>query len=108
MTIRHSGGDLNLTMTMAYPWGYPYTFELGEEAKLTQVATMQHDSTGISHRIKDDTWAGSAAAIRAGEFLLACLCVVGLGFEGNVGVGIFKRDRVCIRRIRFAEAIWEA
>ena len=51
-----------------YPWNYPYTFELGSEGRLTQVAGMQHDDSGMTHRIKDETWAGSAESIRAGTY----------------------------------------
>jgi hypothetical protein len=109
MTIRHTGGDLNLTMTMSYPWGYPYTFELGSEARLTQVATMQHDSSGMSHRIQDETWAESAEVIRAGAYKFACLRQLRersfqrpqVHFEFNM-----CNDCDYMDRVRFAQATW--
>ena len=71
MTIKHTGKEaFNLTMTMAYPWNYPYTFDLQPAAKLTQIAAMQHDTSGLAHRVKDVTWAGSAESIRRGYDLL--------------------------------------
>ena len=70
MSMIHTSGDLNLSVVLGYPWQHPYTFELASDARLTQVGTMQHDSSGASHRIVDTTWAGSAEAIVAGYDLL--------------------------------------
>ena len=70
MSMIHTGGDLNLSLVLGYPWEHPYTFELASDARLTQVGTMQHDSSGASHRIADTTWADSAEAIVTGYDLL--------------------------------------
>eukprot|EP01079_Euglenida_sp_SAG-EU17-18_P004646 gene4646-847_t len=46
MTVRAVSSDANLTYMMAYPWDLEYTFQLGPESRLTQIATMRHDDTG--------------------------------------------------------------
>ena len=70
MTMIHTGGNLNLTLCVGFPWEHPYTFELSEDAHLTQIGTMQHDSSGASHRIQDTMWTGSTEAIVSGYDLL--------------------------------------
>jgi hypothetical protein len=70
MTMTHTGGELNLSVVLGYPWEHPYTFELEKDAHLTQVGTMQHDSSGANHRIPDVMWAGSTDNIVAGYDLL--------------------------------------
>jgi hypothetical protein len=70
MTILHVSGNVNLTYVLSFPWEYPFTFDLQSGARLTEVGTMQHDSSGTTHRIADQNWTGSWEVITAGYDLL--------------------------------------